>query len=71
MMYQNDPADSWVDTDPEACRQDIERLGLEEAARYNTALAAERAADGDDRWDGITVEAMRSALERLVSQAAE
>lgn len=60
-----DTAMEWTRTDPEACRDDVKRLGLEGAAQYNYDLAQERIDSGDDRWQGVTVEAMREALGRL------
>lgn len=56
-------ARGWVRTDPGSCRDDVARLGLVQAARYNARLARERVRDGDSRWYGITVAAMRAALE--------
>lgn len=33
---------AWVQTDPPACRDDLRRLGLREAAVYNCCLAGEQ-----------------------------
>lgn len=59
-----DTALEWIRTDRTGVAQDIERLGLTGAAQYSARLAKERVADGDERWKGITVKAMREALRR-------
>lgn len=57
----------WIDTDAESCREDVVRLGLDGATKFNTDMAKERAWSGDDRWVGITVEQMRDGLEKLTT----
>ena len=37
-----DDANEWIDTDPESCREDVERLGYLHAARHQRDLADER-----------------------------
>jgi hypothetical protein len=58
-------AREWIRTDLHGCLADIARLGIEDAAEYQIDLAMDRAASGDDRWDGLTVEALREALEEV------
>lgn len=58
-------ANEWVRTDAAACRADVARLGLSEAADYQMSLIVERQAAGDTRWDGVTEEDMVEALEAL------
>lgn len=55
-------AREWIATDPESVRDDVERLGLDGAARYNYDLAMERVAAGDDRWADLTLESLREAM---------
>ena len=61
----NASASDWIDTDTYACRRDIKRLGLDAAADYQMSLIIDREASGDDRWGGITVDDMRSALAEI------
>jgi len=58
-------AQEWIETDKLAVANDIERLGAAGAARYQMELIAERFADGDRRWHGITEAAMLEALTAL------
>jgi hypothetical protein len=58
-------AQDWIDTDPNACRDDVKRLGLDAAVEYQLSLIIDRAASGDDRWDDITEDDMREALSNL------
>jgi hypothetical protein len=45
-------AQDWIDTDPNACRADVKRLGLDKAVEYQLSLIIDRAAaGGDNRWD--------------------
>jgi hypothetical protein len=53
----------WVRTDVGAVRNDVSRLGLDGAVEYQMELVADRKASGDHRWDDITPEEMRKALE--------
>lgn len=61
-------AQEWIGTDENACRKDVERLGLEGATDYQMSLIIDRSAAGDTRWDEITQEQMRAALEEMVSE---
>lgn len=61
----NATAQNWIDTDKNACRADVKRLGLDGATEYQMELIADRAASGDKRWEGITAEDMRAALADL------
>lgn len=61
-------AQDWVDTDKYAVKKDIARLGVEAAAEYQMDLIIDRAASGDDRWDGITIEDMTETLEALANE---
>jgi len=61
----NDTARDWVDTDPAAIRDDVHRLGLDEAVSYNMDLIQERISDGDVRWLDITEDALCTAIERV------
>ena len=58
-------AQEWIETDKLAVANDIERLGADGAARYQMELIAERVANGDRRWGGITEAAMLEALSAL------
>jgi len=55
-------ASHWVDSDPFACRQDVEWLGLAEAAKFNKQLAD---LDEDPVWHGIALSDMYDALDIL------
>ena len=55
-------AQDWIDTDPNTCRDDVQRLGLDGAVEFQLFLIIERAAAGDNRWDDITEDDMREAL---------
>jgi len=61
-------AHGWVDTDPAAIRDDVRRLGLDEAVSYNMQLIRERISDGDTRWEGITPADLRRAIELEVNR---
>lgn len=63
-------ADEWIRTDRDAVVQDHDRLGLDGCIDYQMSLIADRAAAGDDRWDEITYEEMKRAVEDAVSCAA-
>ena len=60
-----DAARGWVTTEPSVCLEDVQRLGLDEAAKYNLDLIAEQTADGDDTWKDATLEALREALREI------
>lgn len=59
-------AQEWIRTDENACRNDLKRLGLDGATDYQMSLIIDRSAAGDTRWDEITEEEMREALEEMV-----
>lgn len=67
-------AEEWIRTDPESCRGDVERLGLEEAVEYTLVLMADRQAAGDDRMDALLADddaarvAISSALAALIDE---
>jgi hypothetical protein len=61
-------ATEWIRTDRNACRKDVARLGLDAATDYHMDLIADRAASGDDRWNDITRDDMRAALEEIDAQ---
>ena len=61
-------AQEWIRTDENACRKDVERLGLDGATDYQMSLIIDRSAAGDTRWDDIEEEQMRAALEELASE---
>ena len=58
-------AQEWIRTDEAACKSDVKRLGLDGATDYQMSLIVDRSAAGDTRWDGITDEQMRAALEQI------
>lgn len=58
-------AQEWIRTDENACRNDVERLGVNGATEYQMSLISDRSAAGDTRWDDITAEDMRAALAAL------
>ena len=66
-MNHTDPTDiasAWLDTDHHAVLDDVERLGLEDAAHYNRELYLADV-DADDCIE-ITVEHFQAAIEALV-----
>ncbi len=52
----------WVGTDPQAVRDDVRRLGLDGAVRYNVRLAR---SCSDPVWAGLTCAGMREAIASL------
>lgn len=52
-------SDQWIETDPDAVADDIRRLGLAEAARYNATLAR---MDEEGRFPGVTDADMERAI---------
>lgn len=58
-----DIANEWIRSDPTAVIADIKRLGLDGAVEYQMELIADCVAAGDDRWAGITADAMRAAMD--------
>ena len=58
-------AQEWINTDKQACIADLKRLGLDGAADYQMGMIVDRSAAGDTRWDEITEEEMREALEEI------
>ncbi len=72
----NQIAADWIKTDPQACREDVQRLGLDGAADYNMALITEAiirngkvgqhyGIENKSAWEGITLAAMREELAKL------
>jgi len=59
-MSARPKAEEWVRTDEWAIRDDVERLGVDGAIRYNLELANQPG--GDPCWQGITAEEMREAI---------
>lgn len=64
-MNSKQIASEWIRTDRNAVIADIKRLGLDAAVEYQMNLIADRKASGDDRWDSITEEDMRAAMEEI------
>jgi hypothetical protein len=58
-------AREWIKTDRETARRDIRHLGIAETARYYVREAKGQVEEGDKRWRGLTVKAMREALSEL------
>jgi hypothetical protein len=61
-------AHDWIATDKNACKEDVKRLGLDGAADYQMGLIIDRSAAGDTRWDDITEEEMKEALEEIAGE---
>jgi D-mannonate dehydratase len=61
--YNMNAAMEWVRTDVKAVRNDVSRLGLDGAVEYQMDLVEDRKASGDHRYDEITPEQMRKAVE--------
>lgn len=64
-MTKIDTAREWIATDAAAIRDDIRRLGIQEAAQHNAELVAEVVSRGDTRWQEVTAEALREAMADL------
>lgn len=60
-----DLARSWIASDRDGVLADVKRFGELDAARYNTDMAAIQAAS-DERWVGVTYDAMLEAIVELV-----
>lgn len=58
-------ARSWISCDPQGCRDDVARLGRDEAVAYNLELAHD---NPDESWHAITLEAMAAALDELIEE---
>lgn len=66
--HEEQVAREWVRTDPQAIRQDIARLGLDEAVEYQRALMSNCIHSGDARWKGCSRRAIRLALSEIQSE---
>lgn len=63
-------ARAWTETDKLGSIRDIYRLGLAGAALYARDLAEQAISRGDDRFRGITVQALRDALKAVKAEYA-